>query len=66
MIPIAYTKSKLFISLFLHAKVDLAISINFLTLEKVTQEIHKLTGWACTIIIGGPMPKLGGAIQSLV
>lgn len=36
------------------------------TLEQAAQEIHKLTGWACTIIVGGPMPKLGGAIQTLV
>jgi hypothetical protein len=36
------------------------------TLQKAAQEIHKLTGWACTIIAGGPMPKLGGAFQTLV
>jgi len=36
------------------------------TMEDAAKEIHKLTGWACTIIVGGPMPKLGGAIQTLV
>ena len=36
------------------------------TLELAAQEIHKATGWACTIIVGGPVPKHGGAIQTLV
>ena len=30
------------------------------TIEDAAKEIHKLTGWACTIIVGGPMPKQGG------
>lgn len=35
------------------------------TIEIAAKEIHKLTGWACTIMVGGPMPKMGGANQAL-
>jgi hypothetical protein len=36
------------------------------TIEDAAKEIQKLTGWACTIMVGGPMPRMGGAIQALV
>ena len=36
------------------------------TIEDAAKEIQKQTGWACMIIVGGPMPKQGGAIQALV
>ena len=35
-------------------------------IENAAKEIHKQTRWACTIIVGGPMPKQGGAIQALM
>jgi len=36
------------------------------TIEEAAKEIHQQTGWACMIIVGGLMPKQGGAIQTLV
>ena len=35
-------------------------------IEDVAKNIARQTGWACTIIVGGPMPQEGGAIQTLV
>ena len=53
------------------AKINIAIAyraINKLscTINQIAESLHKQTGWAITIIAGGPMPRLGGANQSLV
>ena len=36
------------------------------TIQDAAKNIARQTGWACTIIVGGPMPQEGGAIQTLV
>ena len=60
MIPIAYSKSKLFISFFSHTNVDSAILINFLALWR--KQLRKFTS-----LQAGPAPSLSeGLCQNLV
>jgi hypothetical protein len=60
MIPIAYSKSRLFISFFSHTNVNSAISMNFLTLWR--KQLRKFTS-----LQAGPAPSSSeGLCQNLV